>query len=149
MDGAATVSTFGSDLIQPLDLVRLQRGPAGGTMGWQCTAFRRRPGRRPRGSGCFKPGFGLVRFVCQSAFVELRDHTGCSLMQPWELPALGQQFESASQRRHAQGGLSGQEAGASGLKVEKRGAWTCTGRSRLGDPLEELTGPAIFTFVEG
>jgi hypothetical protein len=45
--------------------------------------------------------------------------------------------------------LPGQDAGAPGLKIKERSAWSAASRRGLRDLLEELGGPSIFTFVEG
>jgi hypothetical protein len=71
------------------------------------------------------------------------------LLQSREVSALGEQFEAALERGHSQGGLPGQDAGTSGLKVKHGRTRSAARRGCFGHPLEEFTGAPILAFIEG
>jgi hypothetical protein len=81
-------------------------------------------------------------------FIQLQDHAPAKLIQPWKLPALGEQLESAPEGGHTQSGLPGKDPGATGLEVKERGARSTAGSGFLGNLLEELPGTPVFPFVE-
>jgi hypothetical protein len=62
---------------------------------------------------------------------------------------LTKQFECALEGWHSQRCLPGQDASASGLKVEEGGARSTARRSRLRELLKELASAPILAFVEG
>jgi hypothetical protein len=70
-------------------------------------------------------------------------------MQSERASLPGKQFECALEGWHSQRGLSSQDAGASCLEIEERGARSTACSSGLCDLLEEFARASIFAFVKG
>src|SRR5215207_482885 len=69
-------------------------------------------------------------------------------MQFVQLPALGEELESAFEGGDSQPGLSCKQTGASCLQMKARSARPSTGIRRLGDLFEEFSSASVFTLVE-
>jgi len=104
---------------------------------------------RQGGSQTFDQRFDFRSFFFQIVISKIQNDTVPCLVQPVQLPALGQDLEPAAEGGHSQLDLTCQDTGTACLQVKERGAWTSAGICGLGDPLEELAGPPILTFGEG
>jgi hypothetical protein len=100
------------------------------------------------GSQRFDQSFDFRSFFFQIVFSKIRNDAMPCLVQPVQLPALGQDLEPAAEGGHSQLDLTCQDTGTACLQMKERGAWTSSGICGLGDPLEELAGAPILPFVE-